>query len=157
MSNSTKSTVKLFYSYSHKDEEIRNELEKHLSILKRQGVIAEWHDRKISGGTEWENQINQQLQSASIILLLVSSDFIASEYCYGKELQVAMERHEKGEARVIPIIVRSVDWQGAPFGKLQAFPKDAKAVTSWDNHDEVFTNIVQGIRSAIDEVKNRAY
>ncbi|ASF47258.1 toll/interleukin-1 receptor domain-containing protein [Methylovulum psychrotolerans] len=153
MSNSTKSAVKLFYSYSHKDEEIRNELEKHLSILKRQGVISEWHDRKISSGTEWENQINQQLQSASIILLLVSSDFIASEYCYGKELQVAMERHEKGEARVIPIIVRSVDWQGAPFGKLQALPKDAKAVTSWDNHDEAFTNIVQGIRSAIDEIK----
>ncbi len=156
MSNSTKNAVKLFYSYSHKDEEIRNELEKHLSILKRQGVISEWYDRKISGGTEWENEINQQLQSArsaSIILLLVSSDFIASEYCYGKELQVAMERHEKGVARVIPIIVRSVDWQGAPFGKLQALPKDAKAVTSWDNRDEAFTNIVQGIRSAIDEIK----
>lgn len=153
MSNSTKSTVKLFYSYSHKDEEIRNELEKHLSILKRQGVISEWHDRKISSGMEWESEIDQQLQSASIILLLVSSDFIASEYCYGKELQVAMKRHEKGDARVIPIIVRSVDWQGAPFGKLQALPKDAKAVTSWDNHDEAFTNIVQGIRSAIDEIK----
>jgi hypothetical protein len=153
MSNSTKKPVTLFYSYSHKDEEIRNELEKHLSILKRQEVISEWYDRKIVAGTEWEDQINQQLQSASIILLLVSSDFLASDYCYGKELKSAMERHEKGEARVIPIIIRSVDWNQAPFGKLQALPKDAKPVKSWSDIDEAFTNIAQGIRIAIDEIK----
>lgn len=155
MSNSTKNTITLFYSYSHKDEEIRNELEKHLSILKRQGVISEWHDRKISGGTEWESEIDQQLQSASIILLLVSSDFLASDYCYGKELKIAMERHESGQARVIPIIIRSVDWNQAPFGKLQALPKDAKPVKSWSDVDEAFTNIAQGIRTAIDEIKVR--
>jgi hypothetical protein len=155
MSSSTKNAVKLFYSYSHKDEEIRNELEKHLSILKRQGVISEWHDRKISGGSEWETEIDQQLQSASIILLLISSDFLASDYCYGKELKNAMERHEKGDARVIPIIIRSVDWVQAPFGKLQALPKDAKPVNSWSDKDEAFTNIAQGIRLAIDEIKIR--
>lgn len=155
MSNSTKNAITLFYSYSHKDEEIRNELEKHLSILKRQGVISEWHDRKISGGAEWESEIDQQLQSASIILLLVSSDFLASDYCYGKELKIAMGRHESGQARVIPIIIRSVDWNQAPFGKLQALPKDAKPVKSWSDVDEAFTNIAQGIRRAIDEIKVR--
>ena len=141
MTNSTKKPVTLFYSYSHKDEEIRDELEKHLSILKRQEIISEWHDRKIKVGREWDEQIDQQLQSASIILLLVSSDFLASDYCYGKELKIAMERHEKGEARVIPIIIRSVDWNQTPFGKLQALPKDAKAVKSWNDIDEAFTNI----------------
>ncbi len=157
MSNST-NAVELFYSYSHspEDEKLRNELEKHLSILLRQGVISEWHDRKISAGDEWESKIDQHLQSASIILLLVSPDFLASNYCYGKELTVAMERHEKGNARVIPIIIRSVDWAGAPFGKLQALPKDAKPVKSWEDHDEVFTNIVQGIRSAIAEIPKTA-
>ncbi|WGS84614.1 toll/interleukin-1 receptor domain-containing protein [Methylomonas sp. UP202] len=155
MSNSTKNAITLFYSYSHKDEEIRNELDKHLSILKRQGVISEWYDRKISGGTEWESEIDQQLQSASIILLLISSDFLASDYCYGKELKIAMERHESGQARVIPIIIRSVDWNQAPFGKLQALPKDAKPVKSWNDVDEAFTNIAQGIRTAIDEIKVR--
>lgn len=152
MSNSTKNAVKLFYSYSHKDEEIRNELEKHLSILKHQGVISEWHDRKISGGSEWENQIDTHLQSASIILLLVSSDFLASDFCYGKELKTAMQRHESGSSKVIPIIVRSVDWQQAPFAKLQALPKDAKPVKSWSDIDEAFTNIAQGIRATIDEL-----
>jgi hypothetical protein len=153
MLNSTKKPVTIFYSYSHKDEEIRDELEKHLSILKRQEIISEWHDRKIEGGQEWIEQIDQQLQSANIILLLVSSDFLASNYCYGKELRIAMERHEKGEARVIPIIIRSVDWDQAPFGKLQALPKDAKPVKSWNDIDEAFTNIAQGIRKAIDEIK----
>lgn len=149
--NSPEKAIELFYSYSHKDEEARNELEKHLSILNRQGVISEWHDRKISAGTEWAEQIDTHLENATIILLLVSSDFLASDYCYDKELKVALERHEKGEARVIPIIIRSVDWNGSPFGKLQALPTDAKPVTSWDDPDEAFTNIVKGIRQAIEE------
>lgn len=150
--DSSKKAVELFYSYSHKDEKPRNELEKHLSILKRQGIISEWHDRKISAGTEWAEQIDKHLENAQIILLLVSSDFLASDYCYDKELKIALERHERGEARVIPIIIRSVDWDGSPFGKLQALPVDAKPVTSWDEQDEAFTNIVKGIRQAIEDI-----
>lgn len=145
-------TVELFYSYAHEDEKLREQLEKHLVILKRQGVIQDWHDRKIGAGTEWKGQIDAHLNSAGVILLLISADFLASDYCYDIELKRAMQRHEAGEARVIPVILRPVDWQGAPFGKLQALPKDAKPVTSWTKRDEAFANVAQGIRAAVEEL-----
>jgi hypothetical protein len=144
--------IEIFYSYSHKDEALRDKLETHLKILERQGIISGWHDRGIGAGTEWRNQINQHLEAAHIILLLISADFIASDYCWGKELERAMERHENGEARVIPIILREVDWSGAPFSKLQALPKDGIPVTSWPNQDEAFAHIARGIRAVSREL-----
>ncbi len=144
--------LNVFVSYSHKDEEYREELDNHLSILKRQGTIATWNDRKITAGTEWENQIDENLESAEIVLLLISADFLASDYCYDIELKRAIERHDAGEARVIPVIVRSVDWKGAPFGKLQALPKDGKPVSTWDDRDVAFTQVAEGIRKAVDEL-----
>ena len=144
--------VELFFSYSHKDEKLRDKLEPHLAMLKRDKVIKAWHDRKISAGTEWAQAIDDNLNSAGIILLLISADFLASDYCYDVEMQRAMERHEAGEARVIPIILKPVDWNGAAFGKLQAFPTNAKAVTLWSNRDQAFTNIAQGIRQAAIEM-----
>ncbi len=144
--------VELFFSYSHKDEKLRDKLEPHLAMLKREQVIKAWHDRKISAGTKWAQAIDDNLNSAGIILLLISADFLASDYCYAIEMQRAMERHETGEARVIPIILKPVDWYGAPFGKLQAFPTNAKAVTLWTNRDQAFTNIAQGIRQAATEM-----
>src|SRR5215475_9706813 len=101
-------SVRLFYSYSHKDETLREELEKHLSLLKRQSVLHDWHDREISAGREWEGAINENLETADVILLLVSADFLASDYCYDKEMKRALEKYEVGEACVIPLIVRSV-------------------------------------------------
>ena len=147
--------VKVFYSYSHKDEEYRDELAKHLVTLKRDGVIKEWHDREIPAGAEWDGQINEHLASAEVILLLVSADFLASSYCYDVEITQAMERHEAGEACVIPIILRACDWAGTPFSKLQALPKNARPVRQWEDRDDVFLNIVQGIRKAIKELKPR--
>jgi len=140
--------VEVFFSYSHKDEKLRDELALHLSMLQREGVISAWHDRKIGAGTEWATAIDEKLNSAGIILLLISPDFLHSDYCYDIEMQRAISRHEAGEARVIPIILRPCDWQRATFGKLQAFPKDAKPVTKWTNRDEAFLNIAQGIRQA---------
>lgn len=141
--------LELFYSYSHKDEDLRDKLETHLSMLKRQKVISQWHDRVIIAGQEWGGEIDEHLKSADIILLLVSADFLASDYCYDIELKLAMERHEAGEACVIPVILRPCDWSGAPFSKLHALPRNAKPVTIWSNHDEAFTDIVQGIRKAV--------
>ena len=114
----------LFYSYSHKDETLRNELETHLKLLQRQNLISTWHDRKITAGAEWAGQIDRNLEAAEIILLLVSADFIASDYCYDKEMKRALERHEAGSARVILVILRDVDWHSAPISKLQALPKE---------------------------------
>jgi len=142
--------IKLFFSYAHKDETLRDELATHLSMLQNQGLIESWHDRNIDAGQQWANAIDDRMNEADIILLLVSADFLASKYCYAIELKRAMERHEAGEATVIPVILRKVDWQGAPFGKLQALPKDAKPVTAWTDRDEAFTNIAQGIRRVVE-------
>src|SRR5690348_4507212 len=122
--------VKIFICYAHEDELLLNKLKTHLRVLQRQGLIDVWHDREISAGTEWEPEISQHLNIAHIILLLVSPDFMDSDYCYGIELERAMERHQSGEARVIPIILRPVHWTGASFGKLQVLPTDGKPVTS---------------------------
>jgi TIR domain len=144
--------IEVFFSYSHRDEELRDELAKHLSILKRQGVISAWYDRDIAAGTEWATAIDHHLNSAQVILLLISPDFMASDYCFDIEMQRAIERHEAGEAIVIPIILRPVDWSGAPFGKLQACPKNAQPVTSWANRDEAFLNVAQSIRKAVEQL-----
>ncbi|MGK7885009.1 MAG: toll/interleukin-1 receptor domain-containing protein [Crocosphaera sp.] len=148
-------SIEVFFSYSHKDESLRDKLANHLKLLERQGVISAWYDRDITAGTEWKGQIDEHLESAQVILLLISADFLASDYCYDIELKRAMERHELGEARVIPIILRDVDWKGATFGKLQALPKNAKPITSWDNEDEAFTNVAKGIRKAVDQLKKK--
>lgn len=145
--------IGLFYSYSHRDENLRDQLEVHLSLLKRQGLIRSWHDRRITPSRAWEGEINSQMDKAQIILLLVSPDFIASDYIYDVELKRAMERHEKGEARVIPVILRPGDLQDAPFRKLQALPKDAKPVTSWASTDEAFADVARGIRRVVEELR----
>lgn len=114
--------VTVFYSYAHEDELLREQLEKCLSMLRRQGLISEWHDRQIAAGTEWAKEIDAYLETASVILLLVRSDFIASHYCYDIEMQRALERHARGEARVIPVILRPCEWREAPFAHLQVLP-----------------------------------
>lgn len=144
--------LEVFYSYSHRDERLRDELDKHLSILKRQNVIKGWHDRKIGAGKEWAGQIDGHLNDADIILLLISADFLASDYCYDVEMERAMQRHEMGQALIIPIILRPVDWKEGVFGKLQALPIDAKPVTSWGNRDRAFENIARGIREAVEKL-----
>ena len=146
-------TMEIFFAYAREDETLRDELEKHLSILERQGVITSWHDRKIGAGKEWEGEIDTHLKTARVILLLVSSDFMDSDYCWDVEVKRAMERHEAGEARVIPVILRPVDWKGAPFGKLQALPTDAKPVTTWTNQDQAFLDVARGIRTAVMELR----
>lgn len=149
--------VEVFYAYSHKDEDLRDQLETHLAMSKRTGVITGWHDRRISAGKEWSGTIDEHLNSADIILLLVSSDFLASDYCYDAEIMRAMERHESGDARVIPIILRPCDWTIAPFGKLQPLPKDAKPITVWSNYDSALLDVDQGIRSAAEEINLKKF
>ena len=144
--------LELFYSYAHTDERWRKRLEIHLSNLKRQGFIVAWHDQNISAGTTWASEINVHLNTAHIILLLISPDFIASDYCYSIEMTRAMERHQAGEARVIPVILRPTDWEGTPFKQLQALPTNARAVTRWQNRDDALLDVVNGIREAVKEL-----
>jgi hypothetical protein len=146
--------ARLFFSYSHADEALRNRLETHLSMLKRQGAIETWHDRRIAAGDEFAGSIDEELERADIILLLVSPDFLDSRYCYDVEMKRAMERHEAGEARVIPVILRHCDWRHAPFGKLLAAPKDGKPIQSWPDLDEAFLDVVGMIRQALPQTSS---
>lgn len=126
-------SVKLFISYSHRDEVLRRQLDKHLAPLQRQRVITAWNDREIKAGMNWANQIDDNLNKADVILLLISPDFVASDYCSNIELEQAMKRHHAGNAIIVPVVLEPCDWAWLPFGKFQAFPRDAKAITTWTN------------------------
>jgi len=144
--------LELFFSYSHRDQALRDELARHLAILERQRVISGWHDRRIGAGNDWAGAIDAHLSSARIILLLISADFLSSDYCYDREMAQALARHDAGDARVIPVLLRAVDWHGAPFSHLQMVPSGALPVTSWANRDEAFADIVRAIRDAATEL-----
>ena len=142
----------LFFSYAHEDQKLRLQLDNHLSTLKRQGYIETWHDRNIQPGQEWAGQIDQHLERAQVILLLISSYFLASDYCYDKEMARALERRKTGEAQVIAVILRPCDWSNTPFSELQCLPTDAKPVTSWSNRDEALLDVARGIRKTVDDL-----
>jgi tetratricopeptide (TPR) repeat protein len=127
-------------------------LEKHLAWLRRRYQLTNWHDREILPGEEWEQAIDAHLNTANLILLLISPDFMASEYCYGKEMQRALERHQAGTCRVIPILLRPTYWKGAPFSSLQLLPTDAKPITRWPDRDEAFQDVVEEINRTIEDL-----
>jgi hypothetical protein len=145
--------TKIFFSYSHADENLRDQLERQLSVLRRQGVIEVWHDRRIGAGQELNTEIDRNLEDADIILLLVSADFLASDYCYEREMMRALERHREGSAIVIPVILRACPWHDAPFGKLMATPTDGRPITQWPDKDQAFLEVANAIKDAAKRIK----
>src|SRR5258708_10945607 len=152
MADAPRQEIKLFYCYARKDKNLRDELEKHLAGLKRRYHLTNWHDREILPGEKWEQAIDKHLNSAHLILLLISPDFMASDYCYGKEMHRALERHREGTCRVVPILLRPSDWKEAPFSSLQLLPTDARPITRWPNRDEAFQNVVTEISRTINDL-----
>jgi len=148
--------IRLFLSYSHQDEDLRKELKKHLAALRRDGVIDFWQDRRIGPGDEFDREISNQLESVDIVLLLVSSDFLHSDYCYDIEMKRAMERHAEGSARVIPVILRPCDWQKTPLGKLNATPIDGRLVIEHASLDRGFLEVALAVRTATEELQPTA-
>jgi hypothetical protein len=142
----------VFFSYSHVDEALRDQLEIQLAMLKRQGVISTWHDRRIGAGEDFGQAIDAHVEADDIILLLVSPDFLASAYCYDREMTRAMARHDAGLAIVIPVILRACDWHGAPFGKLNATPRDGRPVTQWPDRDVAFLEVAKAVRAAAERL-----
>jgi O-acetyl-ADP-ribose deacetylase (regulator of RNase III) len=140
----------VFVSYAHEDEGMRNKLSDALGGLRHGGYIKDWSDGQIIPGQEWEPEIIRRLEAADIVLLLVTSSFLGSEFIGRMELTKALERHRRGEAIVIPVILKPADWQTAGLSGLQALPKDGKAVSSWSNHDAAYLDIAQGLRRTID-------
>jgi predicted helicase len=148
----TTEPFELVYSYAHEDAKLLKKLDDALSLLQRESRITSWSDRKISAGSLWAEEIDERFKKARIILLLISNSFLASDYCYGVEMKLALERHEKGEARVIPVIMRPCDWKTAPFGKLQALPQDGRPVIKWRPQDDAFVDIARGIRRVVEKM-----
>lgn len=145
--NNEDKKIKLFISYSHKDENYRKELETSLALLKRQDLIETWSDRMIMPGKNWRNEISSNLEDADIILFLISPDFIASDYSYEIELQRAIEKHDKQEAILVPIIIRHSSWLNSPVGNFQALPREGKPISAWVHRDEAWLNVFEGIRN----------
>src|SRR5215510_8416258 len=132
-SSSADKILDVFFSYSHIDEPLCEELKGHLTALERRNVIKTWTDCQITAGNERRDEIEKHLDSADVILLLVSSDFLKSDFCYLIETSRALLRHESGDARVIPVVVRPVFWKNEPISWIQFLPKDGKPATSWNN------------------------
>jgi len=152
---SNETPLEIFISSVPEDEKLGEELTKHLSALKHQGIISIWHYRSIIPGAYRPSEVDRHLNSSAVILLLVSSDFNASEYIRGVELERAIELHKKEKAWVIPVLLRPVDWKGTPFEFLKPLPTNGAPVTLWPNSDSAFVDIVQGIRHVIDELKKK--
>lgn len=143
--------AKLFFSYSHKDESLRDELETHLAMLKRQGLVDAVHDRRITAGADLDAAIDGYLEDADVILCLVSPDFLASDYCYSREMGRALDRHRAGDVRVIPVILRHCDWQSTPLSGLRGTPRDNRPVKAWPDRDEAWLDVTRDIRQALAE------
>ncbi|MBX3517975.1 MAG: SUMF1/EgtB/PvdO family nonheme iron enzyme [Rhodospirillales bacterium] len=147
--------ISLFYSYSHRDEDLRQKLQEHLAVLRWDERIAEWHDRNIDAGDDWAKAIDDNLKSADIVLLLVSASFLASPYCWGKEMSTALERNARGEATVIPVILKPCQWRQTRLKDLQAAPTDGRAATLWPNLDEAFDDVAAKIVHVVDELRRK--
>lgn len=147
--------LEVFCCYAREDQEMLTQLRKHLAPLVRQSQITIWCDTNLSAGAEWEKELHQHLESADIILLLISPDFIASDYCYSTEMERALARHHEGSAQVIPILLRSAFWQNTPVAKLQLIPTNARPVTNWPDRDDVFHDITVQINQVVSELQAR--
>ena len=140
---------KAFISYTHQDERYAKRLRTALAVLKSQGLVQDWHDREITPGAEWASEIDQHLSAADLVLLLVTPEFLASEYAFGIEVTRALESHAEGTAVIVPVIVRACDWMNTYLGKLQAVPTDGKPIANWKNRDDAWLNVTNGIRSVV--------
>ncbi len=157
MTNNNDVLINVFFAYSREDADLRHRLDKHLSTLKRKNFIQTWYDGKIDAGKEWEKEIDSNLSQADIILLLISADFIASEYCYKVEMNKAISRHKNGDAIVIPILLKSCDWTELPFSDIQALPQNGKPINSpyWKGDTDIpFSEVATSITNIVSELRS---
>jgi CHASE2 domain-containing sensor protein len=144
-------SIEIYLSCSSEDEKLGSKLAEHLRALELYGVITVWQSCDICAGADRINEIEKHLNSARIILLLISSSFFASEEHCKLDMPRAMERHKAKEACVIPVLLRPCDWKNSQFAGLQALPKNEEAITSWSNQDEAFKEVATEIRKAIEK------
>ena len=141
----TSPTLTVVFSYSHKDEALRDELEAHLSVLRRLNIVKTWHDRKLLPGQGWDPHIKEMIYAADVILLLLSADFFNSDYLYDEEMRIALERHERGDVVLIPVLTRPCQWKQTEIAAIHGLPKDMRAVSQWDDRDLAWNDVAEGI------------
>ena len=142
-------TWNVFYSYSHEDAHLRNRLSTYLDPLERNKTIVGWYDRKIEPGAKWEIEINNQIDTAHLILFLISENFLASDYCFGVEVERAMARQKSGDVKVIPILLKPCLWEESRFRELQIIPRDNRPITLWPSQEEAFVELAKEIRRIV--------
>ncbi|BAU14887.1 TIR protein [Leptolyngbya sp. NIES-3755] len=145
----------MFLSYSHKDQALIDQLTAYVAALRRRGVIQVWTDQSIEAGTEWDKAIVSYLDSADIILLALSADFLASDYS-SVEVREVLKRHNTGQAYVIPVMLRPVDWSDSPFSHLQSLPDNGKPITLWEDRDAAFLSVARSIQKVAEQLKAQA-
>jgi TIR domain/Putative peptidoglycan binding domain len=145
-------SLRLFWSYAHEDDQMRRELHTHLAPLRNEQLLVDWSDRDITPGTDWDTEISARLSSSNIVLVLVSADFLASSYAYGKELRRALELHDSGVLTVVPVILRPSLWRNLPIGRLQALPQDARPISTWEDRDSAYLSVVEGLATLAREL-----
>lgn len=145
--------IEIFFSYAHEDKSLMDDVRRQLVVFDRQGLIRKWYDRLRLPGADWRGQIDQRLAQSDVILLFVSPSFFDSDYCYEAEMTEAMRRHHSNSAKVIPTILRPCAWKTAPFGGLQALPKDGRPNRTWPNRDEACPDVAEGVMRAVRELR----
>ena len=152
----TKQAVKIFFSYSRKDKEHRESLDNHLAPLWQSGTIERWYDGEIEAGQDFDAVIVNKLKTSDVILLMISSDYIASDYCQ-KEIRIALEQEKAGKARVIPIIVRDCLWKEYDFKSNNALPERGQPITDakWNSQDDAYLNIAEGIKKVAETIYSK--
>jgi hypothetical protein len=143
--------MKAFISYSHNDAALLETFHKHLAQLQRDGTLTTWTDQQIPSGGNLTKNISSELSTSNLFIALLSPDYISSEYCYEKEFQKALEMLSEGEIIIIPIIVEVCDWLSTPFKEFKALPRDGKAISTWENKNTAFLDIIQNLRQLINE------
>lgn len=155
MTSGQAKTIHIFYCYAHQDDLLRDNLDRHLEPLKHLGIIDTCCDHEVQAGSEWRYEVDRRFNNADVLLLLVSPNFIRSEYCYHVEMLRALERHHLGSVHVIPIILRPVLWQITPIGRLQVLPINGKPIVKWRNCDDAFCDVVQGIYKVVEALRKQ--
>lgn len=145
----------IFIAYSHEDLDFKNEFKKFLRPLMRDRLVSIWDDYDIEAGEDWDAAIKERLYGAGVVLLLVSADSLASDYFYGKEVEVSLARHARGEAVVVPVVLRHCDWKNTPLGELEALPEKGRPVVQWASRDEAWQNVVERLRGLLATIEER--
>lgn len=148
--------MKVFVSYSHADERAVERLKTHTAMLEREGLLTSFVDRQILAGGHIDKEISRELETCDAFIAMVSPDFLASNYCYQKEMTRAIELHEEGRTRIIPVIVEECDWKTSPLAQFKALPKDAKPIATWENENAAYLSVVSALREIAAKSKSGA-